>query len=140
MTHAKKNPAGAGEVSKKGKADPTGNGKVIPFRAKAGKFGEQKQRQKEQRETRKWSPKKILDQIEIPFPRQGGDGVEGTGDVLIDTGRCKEGCPFGAWMGTCHAADCKNQKGKEGTAAQDQQPDQTVESPEGHINRFLNGM
>lgn len=74
MTHAKKNPAGAGEISEKGKANTKGNGKIVPFRPKAGKFGKQEQGKESGRS------KKILDQIEIPFPSivaHGDDGIRG---------------------------------------------------------------
>jgi hypothetical protein len=44
MTHAKKDPAGTGEISAKSQGNSTVNGKVIPFGTKTGERGEQREK------------------------------------------------------------------------------------------------
>jgi hypothetical protein len=116
MKHAKKDPACAGEISEEGKSNSKGNGKIIPFGPKAGQFGKQKQRQGKGKEGIR--EKKSFTQIEITFPSADGNGSATADQLRFDDGRCKEGCPFGAWMGTCHAADCQDKKREEGIAAE----------------------
>ena len=84
MTNAKKNPAGAGQVSAESKVHHASNGKVIPFRAKAGECRKQKQKG-ERRKKKKtagitWKFQRKYVQTEIPFPIQ--DGNDGTSSEL----------------------------------------------------------
>lgn len=114
MTHAKKNPAGAGEISEKGKANTKGNGKIVPFRPKAGKFRKQEQGKESV------GSKKILDQIEIPFPAIITDGIDGIG--RNDPGCCVIGgqshtIGFGFVAGC--STDCANKKREEAIATAD---------------------
>lgn len=101
MKNAKKNPAGTGEVSEEGKTNSKSNGKVIPFRAKAGKFRKQEQRKKGVRGETEVC-KKIFQQIEIPFPvTYGIDGK--AGEFTWCGGRCKESAACGIGLGPCES-------------------------------------
>jgi hypothetical protein len=134
MTHAKKNPAWSSEVSKKSKTNST-NGKIIPFGAKAGKRGEQGQREKSIR------PKKVYRQIQIPFPAEiiedGDDGA--TGKLKGGHCRCPKGGACGIGLGNGLSANGPNEKRKKGIAAEDQRTDKKTQSPERVINEFLKG-
>jgi hypothetical protein len=113
MTHAKKDSAGAGQISEKGEADTKVYGKVIPFGPKAGKRGKQgKEKEGIRRE------KKILDQIEIPFPSEHGNGGE-VDELQRSVSGCPQGCPCGVGLGFGCAKDRENKERKEGIATPD---------------------
>jgi hypothetical protein len=98
MTHAKKNPAGAGEVSKKSKG---------------------------KRKKSVGTQKKVLDKIPIPFPFADRHEAEKFVEYI---GRREEGCTCRTGLGVSISADGSHEKGEKGAAAEDQRIDQKIES------------
>lgn len=110
--HGKKNSAGAGKVSKEGEGNPTRNGKVVPFGPKTGQF--RKQRKEGVRDQ---TEKKLLDQIEIPFPQE--DGVARTARKFAWCSHgCAQGNTCGARLGACITTNGTDKKREERIAAE----------------------
>jgi hypothetical protein len=112
MMHGKKeNSGGVGKISKEGQGHPKSNGKVVRFSQNPGE-----QRKQKKKVGKSVGEKKILDQIEIPFPN--ADGIDGeTRKLAWDCFRCPQGSACGAMMGTCNAKDRQDEERKEGIAA-----------------------
>ena len=79
--YGKKDSAGAGQISEKGKSHSKGNGKVIPFGPKAGQLREQREKGVGQK---KDGPQKIFRQIEILFPYQANGILGAAGESAGD--------------------------------------------------------
>jgi hypothetical protein len=122
--HAKKNPAGSGEVPEKSKADTKGNGKNIPFGPESGKC---RTPRKKSRREKKEVERKIIKQIEIDFPQITFAYwlIRAAGKPAGHSSGYEESANLRIGMATGHPTDGKDEKGKEGIATEDQRIDKT---------------
>jgi hypothetical protein len=132
MIHAKKDPAGAGEISAKSKADTKGNGKVIPLRPKSGKRGTQREKGI-RRKKKKPTP---IKQIAIDFPPADGNDRK-TSEFGNDPCGGAAGCARRIGLGACLSTNCPHEKREEGVAAENKRPQPKAEGVERRVNKFL---
>ncbi len=120
MTHAKKDPARAREISEKGKSNSKVNRKNIPSSAKAGERGEQRKKgvRRKKKEGITWKFQKKYVQQKIPFGTSGYAST--TGQPTYPVGIDSTGGTIGIRLEAGRSADGENQKGKERPAAEDQ--------------------